>query len=244
MNVDLLIYSAILFLAAVSGGLLVLVRRWSDEHLHFFLSLGAGIFLGAVFIHLLPESMEAENPKLIGFLVLAGFLLLFFVERFLLSRGDGGYDFGHQVIGLTALIGLSIHAIIDGLGLALASEDPTHGSVLVISILAHKVPAAFALVSLLRLAKLPLSRLYACLGLFSIMTPLGALLLAPLIPNGEREIMVQITGIVTGSFLYIATCELLPEVFHGRHRQWIKLGLLLAGIAVISYIGSEFSHAH
>lgn len=233
-----------LFLAALGGGALVLLRRWSDEHLHYILSLGAGVFLGLVFVHLMPETIESANPDTIGYYILAGFMFLFFVERILFTRGDGSYDHGHHVVGLTAMIGLSIHALMDGLGLNVTELNPSLGTVMFISILAHKIPAAVALTSFLALAKLPYRRIWLYLVIFSLMTPLGALVLGQIPPLTDDSYMPILTGLVTGSFLYIATGELLPEVFHGRHRQWIKLALLIIGALSVTFLGADTGHVH
>lgn len=44
-----------LFAISLGGGLLPLFLRWTDRHLHTALALSTGIFLGAVFLHLLPS---------------------------------------------------------------------------------------------------------------------------------------------------------------------------------------------
>lgn len=52
---DPLAFSSILFFVALAAGALPLVCRWSDRSLHKFIAFSCGIFLGAVFLHLLPE---------------------------------------------------------------------------------------------------------------------------------------------------------------------------------------------
>jgi uncharacterized membrane protein YraQ (UPF0718 family) len=46
------------------------------------------------------------------------------------------------------------------------------------------------------------------------------------------EIDSLLTGFACGTFLYVATCDLLPEVFHGRDRPTLKLVCVLVGISV------------
>jgi len=244
MSNSLLPYCLILFLAAFASGMVILVRRWSDELLHMFLAFGAGVFLGIVFIHLIPESFPDDQTATVGFFVLGGYLLLFFLERILFSRGDRGYEHSHEVLGITALVGLSVHSLIDGLGLAVTAADPHLGRLLFVSILAHKVPAAFALASLLILAKQSMRRITLYLLLFASMTPVGALLLAQVFVNGKQDVLVLMTGLVTGSFLYIATGELLPEAFHSRRRRWVNLVLVLLGIVAIGWLGLGTFHGH
>lgn len=50
-----------IFAVALLGGCLPLMFRWSDRVKHSILALSAGIFLGAVFLHLLPELSALEH---------------------------------------------------------------------------------------------------------------------------------------------------------------------------------------
>ena len=52
--------AAILFLATLFGGLVSLRVRWTERLLHVALAFSTGIFLGAVFLHLLP-SLDAAG---------------------------------------------------------------------------------------------------------------------------------------------------------------------------------------
>ncbi len=237
MNPDLLLYSSLVFLATILGGLVALVRQWSDARLHLFVSFGAGIFLGTVFLHLLPEALSESHSHQVPYLVLTGFLLIFLIERFLFTRGDGGYDHSHRVISITAFLGLSVHSLIDGFGLAVGSHSEELGNVIFASIVAHKASAAFALCSLFVLAKIKRSTAISWLVLFSLVTPIGAFLFTPLFADGGHEMMAALTGLTAGSFLYIATGVLLPEVFHTRELRWWKLALLLCGIVIVLLIG-------
>ncbi|MEY4773500.1 MAG: hypothetical protein RIT40_535, partial [Planctomycetota bacterium] len=93
--------------AGVLGALLPLQRRWTERGLHLFVALAAGIFLGTIFLHLLPhlaggELHEGHNhgpvPHGIGPWVaaLAGLLLLFAIERVWLRRAGGGHAHHHH----------------------------------------------------------------------------------------------------------------------------------------------------
>ncbi len=242
MNNDLLLYCALIFSSAVAGGLITLVRQWSDYWLHLFLSFGAGIFLATVFTHLLPQAMEQGDAESVGLFVLVGYLLIFFVERFLFYRRSENGDHVHPVVSITALLGLSVHSIIAGMGLAVFMPNQEVAAALVISILAHKAPAAFSLASLMILAKHSRRRIVLSILGFAAMTPLGALVLAPALDAGNESLLMILTSMVTGTFLYVATADLLPEVFHSRQNRWLNLVLLLLGIFIMGSIGLEHHH--
>ena len=56
-----------LFVISLGGGLVPLFLKWTDRALHTALALSTGIFLGAVFLHLLPSvgQLSLEDPAAI-----------------------------------------------------------------------------------------------------------------------------------------------------------------------------------
>jgi zinc transporter ZupT len=138
-----------------------------------------------------------------------------------------------------------VHSLIEGLGLAVGSTDVRLGAVILLSILAHKATAAFSLTSLFVLGEFPKKKSILLLLLFSLMTPLGALVMTPFFAYGSKIVVEVLTGLTAGTFLWVATGDMLPEVFHTQDKRWVKLALLLAGIAVmflLSLVGG--GHAH
>ena len=245
MNGDIVIYSAVVFLVAFCGGMITLIKSWSDELLHLFLSFGAGIFLGVVFLHLMPEAVAHGHSVVVPTMVLVGYLLIFFLEKFLFSHGNGGAVHSHKIISITAMAGLSVHSLIEGLGLAVGSTDARLGAVILISILAHKATAAFSLTSLFVLGKFSRKKSVLLLLLFSLMTPLGALVMTPFFAYGSETVVEVLTGLTAGTFLWVATGDMLPEVFHTRDKRWAKLALLLTGIMIMFVLSLAVGgHAH
>jgi len=240
MNESFLTYCLLIFAAGLFGGILPFIRKWSDDLLHLFVSFGAGIFIGTVFLHLLPEALSHDYEGNSAVYVLIGFMLVFFIERFLVVKGDGGYDHNHYVVSITALVGLSVHSLIAGLGLAVSSNFDGIGSLIFYSIIAHKSTAAFSLASLFLLAKIKLKKRVLLIVLFSAMTPLGALFFSYVITSVNQQLLSPLLGLTAGTFLYVAVGELLPEVFHTKSHRWSKMALLIFGIVVMSFI----NHGH
>ncbi len=240
MDDNFLLYCILIFAAGLLGGVLPLIRKWSDELLHLFVSFGAGIFIGTVFLHLLPEALSHDHSGSSAMFVLIGFMLIFFIEKFLVVQGDGGYDHNHYVVSITALVGLSVHSIIAGLGLAVGSNFEDIGSLIFYSIIAHKSTAAFSLASLFLLAKMKMKKSILLIVMFSLMTPLGALFFSYVITSVDHESLAPLLGLTAGTFLYVAVGELLPEVFHTKSHRWSKMALLILGILLMSFI----EHGH
>ena len=74
-----------LLVVGLAGGLLPLLVKWNDRRLHIALALSTGIFLGAVFLHMLPELPDVIDdatiePRLLWAVALAGVLAIYFLS--------------------------------------------------------------------------------------------------------------------------------------------------------------------
>jgi zinc and cadmium transporter len=245
MGSNLFWYCIILFVAASLGGMVALYRQWSEDLLHLFVSFGAGVFLGAVFFELLPEAMSHENRAVVSVAILLGYLLIFFVEKLMAWHSHGAPEGrNHVVVSIAAMIGLSVHSLVDGLGMAVSSREAALGQTVFMSILAHHVPAAFSLASLLSLAKIKQRTAIILLALFAATPPIGALIFAPFADGASESSFAIILGLMTGTFLYVATGDLLPEVFHSKKIRWQNLVLLLLGILAMAAVSFGIHHVH
>lgn len=243
MFTELIWPALLIFAVTFLGGLGILIRSWSHDTLHLFLAVGAGVFLGAVFMHLLPEIFLSGDPHITGGAILVGFLLMLLIERFLFSSREPDYAHTHKVLSISATVGLSVHAVFDGLALAAAPAHSELQSAVLLAVVAHKLSEAIALGSLLSLSGIAKGKLLLLLLFFSLMTPMGALVIAPMIPAEAGGAIMPLTALATGTFLYIATGELLPEVFHSHHRRSINLAVMLLAAASMGAL-TLLTHVH
>ena len=219
-------FAAALAILAVGivGGIIPLLAARHDAS-HRFLSLGnalaGGIFLGAGFIHLLPEATEAlegvVDYPLAPLLAAVGVVVLLLIDRVLFESGHSvgsDKDAGaHQPIyPLVLLVVLSIHSIIAGIALGLEAE--VAASLLVmIAILSHKGSAAFALMVSVQVAGADRRRLLRVLAIFVVMTPLGILFgtLASGLFEGDGALLVEgcFNALAAGTFIYVAVLDVI-----------------------------------
>ncbi|XP_050989861.1 zinc transporter ZIP9 [Labeo rohita] len=121
---------------------------------------------------------------------------------------------------VTTTLGLVVHAAADGVALgAAASTSQTSVQLIVfVAIMLHKAPAAFGLVSFLMHAGLERNRIRKHLLVFALAAPVLAMLTYVGLSQSSKEALsdVNATGVAmlfsAGTFLYVATVHVLPEV--------------------------------
>lgn len=232
----LILYTVGIFAIAIVGALPPLFKKWTDKQLHLFIAFGAGVFLGAIFLHLLPEAMAEDTTNTASGMVLLGFLIILLVERTLLrshkSRCDEACVHRHEMVGITAFIGLSVHSLTAGFALGVGMIDPELGLIILIAIIAHKATAAFSLSTMFCLAEFSRKKTLTLILVFALMTPLGAIISLPFISSLKDISLAIPTGLTAGTFLYVATMDLLPEAFHSDKERvstfvWLILGVFI-----------------
>lgn len=232
------IYISIVFILSVAGGALPLARKWSDHSLTLSLSFSAGILLSAAFLHMVPESFEHFGTEYAGAAILGGFLLIVVVEKFILKHSCHDPISGvSEEVGMVAYIGILFHSLLDGIALGAGSADPEIGWVVFLSILMHKFPSAFALSSILIASKMPRKKIIALIAIFAAAVPLGAFTTYFLIKEMSMSVIGAAIGLSAGTFLAIATSDLLPRVEEDyEHRtsvvMFFFLGLLAMSISL------------
>ncbi|KAF4106114.1 zinc transporter ZIP9-B isoform X1 [Onychostoma macrolepis] len=164
----------------------------------------------------------------IGVSLVSGFTLMFVVDQIAnycsMHEPRARMYSGNSV---TATLGLLIHAAADGvaLGAAAASSQVSVQVVVFFAVILHKAPAAFGLVSFLMHAGLERKTIQKHLLAFSAAAPLMAISTYFILSatNGSSQNRLSTTGIgmlfSAGTFLYVATVHVLPEINSRGHQS-------------------------
>lgn len=238
----------ILFAVAFVGGLIPLFfKEIKEKHLKILLSLSGAYLFSITIIHLIPEVYSFGGQK-IGVFILVGFFLQLGLEH--LTRGiEHGHIHAHKesswTFAIPLMIGLSIHAFLEGIPIGGDFLSKIGNTSLLMGIAFHKLPAAFALSSLLILSGISRKLTLAFIITFALMSPLGALLGEALHLQHDHEAgthamhtMDYIMCIVIGSFFHISTTILFESSSSGHNLPTYKLLAILAGagLALLSLI--------
>lgn len=235
------------------GGLVPLIARDSHRALHFLVSLSAGLFLGVVFLHLLPEVAALEDSFAatgheghdhghahgdvsLWAWVLAGALGLFLLQNVFLDPGEGDDRSQHLTVSWASLFGLVVHAFTAGLGLGALEGLPRQSASVLASIGAHKFGEAFSLTTVFLLAGFSRRTILFVIAGFALVTPIGLLAGTWLVEHLTQQGVHSLTALAAGTFLFVALCDLLPEVFHGQRDRLLKVVLVLVGIGLSFFV--------
>ncbi|CAM9915036.1 unnamed protein product [Discosporangium mesarthrocarpum] len=124
-------------------------------------------------------------------------------------------------------------------GLGLGASGPENAGGVFAAIVVHKGLAAFSLGSVCMLENISKCEYFCFMGLFSLLTPLGALMgiivRSDTTGVGEGTGAGICTALGAGTFIHVAAMEVLPrELLHDSRRKKTKLSALLLGYGIFS----------
>ncbi len=227
-------------LANVVGGLLAVGRHgWDRVRQSYFVAAGAGFMLAAVFLRMIPESYRLAATDVaraleVGTLVLAGYLIVHAAEHVLV----GHFHFGEEthrehwvepVVGTTALFGLLLHTLLDGVSIGSAFlVRPSLGILVAIAVFLHKVPEGFTVGSIMVAAGRSRKEavMSACwLGIATVAGVLTISFWSGLVPYA--------LPLSAGAALYVAASDLIPAV---NEAKGIRMALGVFGGVLLFYL--------
>ncbi len=222
-----------IFVITMVGGWIPTVKVWSKSTFRMIISFCAGVLLGAVFFHVLPE-ISPVLGEAVGYPVMTGFLLIFLLEKFIMVHPCEEGECDYHKIGLAAYVGIGFHSILDGIAIG-AGSLMNLSVVIILAVTIHKFPAALALSSLLvKGGEYSRQKILRSMFIFALTTPLGAVLAILLFKEFSDYTIAVALGISAGTFLFISIADLLPAVYEEHEkREYKNLVSLCLGILVM-----------
>jgi zinc and cadmium transporter len=193
-------------------------------------NFSAGVLLGVSFLHMMPEAYDHLGSSRAGLFILLGYFSIFLLERFVMIHPceEDGCDY--HTLGLAALAGFSLHSFLGGVALGSSLLVPGLATAVFLATIVHKGPEAFSLTSLLVLGHERRSKVLALIGLFSVMVPLGVFLAVFELPTFGDAFVGIAVALSAGTFLHLATGDLLPGTHSKGVDRWKALFGFILGI--------------
>ncbi len=235
MNAQIMVFAIIAAAAVVLGGGVVVARsHWPKRVQEVLLSLSAGFVLALVFLKLIPASFEAIGERA-AIWVLIGFGVVHFFEHTVVGHLHFGEETHHDVMvtrtaGISAFVGLFVHAFFDGLTISVGLQyDFFLGVLVFVAVLLHKFPEGLTVGSIMLTAGYPRKTVfYAAVGI-GVATVLGASSTF-LLENVGAELLGFAFAFSAGTMVYVGASDLIPEVNKTENRippMLVFVGMLL-----------------
>uniref|UniRef100_A0A8C3WI81 Zinc transporter ZIP9 n=1 Tax=Catagonus wagneri TaxID=51154 RepID=A0A8C3WI81_9CETA len=223
------------------AGIIPLAVNFSEERLKLVTVLGAGLLCGTALAVIVPEGVHAlyedilegkhhqtsQTQNVIASIKVA--------EVPVAHEHEHSHDHTqlHAYIGVSLVLGFVFMLLVDQIGSsrvhstdadgvalgAAASTSQTSVQLIVfVAIMLHKAPAAFGLVSFLMHAGLERNRIRKHLLVFALAAPVMSMVTYLGLSKSSKEALSEVnaTGVAmlfsAGTFLYVATVHVLPEV--------------------------------
>ncbi|WP_099769105.1 ZIP family metal transporter [Chryseobacterium sp. 52] len=195
------------------------------------LVLSAGFLITICLNEVFPQVYTSEAGSSLGIFVIAGVLLQMILEALTkgFEHGHFHHHSEHNILPMALMVGLFIHAFIEGIPLA---NEKQQLSPYLLGIVFHNLPISFILGAFLfnRKNESKTSSPYPSLlivALFALASPMGMLLGNYFNPNLQPYFL----AIVGGIFLHISSV-IIFESNKNHNIDWIKIGLVILGVSL------------
>ncbi len=241
--------------ALLAAGVLLLPPSVRLRWLPHLLSFATGTLLAAALLALVPHAIQGAGFRRlheVGVALLAGILVFFVLEKFLLWRHCHTEDVeshtAHsqhrdQAAGVLVLAGDALHNALDGVIIAAALLTDFHlGVVTALAIMAHEIPQEIGNFAVLLHAGMSRARALA-LNLATSATAIVGGVIAWFALRDALALLPFALAFAAATLLYVAVADLIP----GLHRQSTPRASLAqvfwigAGIAVV-VVGERLAH--
>jgi zinc and cadmium transporter len=236
--------------ALLAAVVLLLPAAQRTRWLPHMLSFATGTLLAASLLALIPHAIMSVGffkVHEVGIALLAGILLFFLLEKFLLWRHCHSAEVEthaahshhrEQASGALVLTGDAIHNTLDGVIIAAAFLTDFHlGVVTAVAIMAHEIPQEIGNFAVLLHSGMSRGRALA-VNLATSATALVGGVAAYFALREVTPLLPYALAVAAASLLYVAVADLIP----GLHRRtdlrgslaqvaWIAIGIAVVAVA-------------
>lgn len=217
--------------------------------MQYMLAFSGAFLLSMTLLHLLPETFEEIGSKA-GFFLLVGFFIQLFIQRFTHGIEHGHMHVhehdGHKHVPVTSImLGLSVHAFMEGLPLGFNYRMEATEPALYMAVAAHKIPEAILVTTLILQTSKSMSKTVLSLAMFSLITPMSGVLAHMLGMSYHfiAQLVIALIPIVAGAFIHISTTIFFESGTRHHMLTGKKILAILSGLG-IGLITLIFEHHH
>jgi len=226
-------FSASLLAACMTTVGIFVIRRfepWGRRNTTYFACFAAGVLISVSFLHIIPTAF-AMSPQAPVYL-LAGYLLMHVLNRFLTAYVCDKPETADYAIGLVPMLGIGFHSFIDGVIYSVTfTVSLLTGVLAAIGMVLHEFPEG--IVTYLLMVRGGFSKKSAFVLAFlaaAVTTPLGTLVSYPVVSQIQKTDLSALLSLSAGALVYVGATHLLPRA--EREPRRFSLIALASGIVV------------
>lgn len=237
--------SIIVSLISLIGIFALIFRgKFFDKIIFLLIAFSAGALIAGAFLHILPEALEQYPNNNVFFYVIAGFLLFFILERYFYWRHcHKGVCDVHAFTYLN-LIGDGVHNFADGLAIGASFAVNVHfGVITSLVIIFHEIPQEIGDFGVLVYGGFTKNRALLYNFISALACVLGTIIGYPLSEN-IKDFTIFLFPMVAGGFIYIASCDLVPEIHKQTSTKRVTLSIIAFLLGIVFVILARSMHRH
>ena len=247
MVLELIVAATVIvsLISLVAIALFLVDKKKLDAVLFYLVSFSAGALLGAAFFDLLPEAITGIAQNALGFAFL-GLVAAFVLEKVIHWHHHHHIDHSGEhrhPLGLLTLIGDTFHNFFDGVAISAAfiASVPL-GIATTAAVILHEIPHEIGNFSLLIYSGYG-RRTALLFNFFTALAAIGGGVLFYFFSGAVGHIEAYALAFTAGTFIYISSADLMPELHKEKRPKssLVQLLLLLLGAALIwmmaAYLG-------
>ena len=182
-------------------------REWAGKTKEYCMCFAAGTLISSPLLMTFPQALQKNSYA--GFAALIGFIFMYFSNKIIKYKTNQK----ELAFGITAIEGILIHSIMDGVVYTVTFSISTLIGVLIsVGLVVHEFAQGIITFSMLLKGGLNVKKagIYAFL-VAALTTPIGAFIAYPLVRNLSNDILGLALGFVSGVLIYVSASHLLPE---------------------------------
>ncbi|RJO63626.1 MAG: ZIP family metal transporter [Candidatus Omnitrophota bacterium] len=234
-----IVVSLISFVGVIS---LFLKENLLNKILLLLISFSAGTLIGGAFLHLIPEAVEKSgHSSEVYFFVIVGFILFFMLEKYLHWRHCHKEKCEIHMFTYINLVGDGVHNFIDGLIIGSSFVvNVNFGLTTTFAIIMHEIPQEIGDFGVLVYGGLNKNKALFY-NFLSALTAILGTVIGYALANTSDVFLKLLMPVAAGGFIYIASCDLIPEL---HKEQDIKKATLSMAVFILGVAFMYFAAIH
>ncbi len=223
---------------------LLLKENLLHKILILLIGFSAGGLIGGAFLHLLPEALETTASRIVFFYLIVGFIFFFILEKYLHWRHCHEESCKIHAFTYLSLMGDGIHNFTDGLVIGASFVVSVNfGVITTLVIILHEIPQELGDFGVLVYGGFTKRKALYYNFVIALTCVLGTIL-GYFISANIKDFSVFLLPFTAGGFVYIAACDLVPEL-HKQPDLKKSASSLVAFLCGISFILlARLMHSH